>query len=843
MDASGAGTDDPATRAGDIGIRASGPPAGDVVGVLDAPRADDQTGPSGLGLVRLRLALALLAAAAIPIAISLALPLLLGAGRPDQAQTAQATQAGSQVSTALTAELERDRSALLLYAANTSAVRLAAGTGSVSAARADLQPIATVVGSGVPVATVVDASGTERLRLENGQFVSPESDPVDATLLKPTLALRAGQVHRSAPFTGPDGTPRLAIATPLVSGGHAVGIVRFDLSLQALLAGPQSGVAATGGYSLIVDTSNGTVVADARNSSAGGVAGASPGLPAPDQLLSGIVRQAGQTWTSLLSDGWSVDYSPLASSVPGFGDWAVVVAVPAVPATPPIPLLALFGLLVLALVALAAWMAHQVLQPAVELDRSHRELSQRLEVARHDALHDSLTGLGNHRSFYEELDRQLQITRRYGVPVALLLIDLDDFKHVNDTAGHAAGDAVLASVGAFLNRHIRATDRAFRIGGDEFAVVMPHTDMNGGLVVAHRLLGMALEPVAVATHTGAARAGIARTGAAFARPVSFSAGISAIPLPAESRAELYAQADAALLWCKRHGRTTVAAFDPAKHTLDGEDAIAELSQAVALVAANRALRPVFQPVVELVTGRVTGFEGLVRPAAGSGFDDPGSLFVAAEKSGRTVELDQACLEVLAAAAASIPPDRSVSLNLSPRSLEAPEFSAHALSRTLERLGLAPSRVVIELTERETVDDMELLRSNLQACRRAGMRIAADDVGSGNAGLRLLSQIHFDIVKIDLSLVQGGVARESSLAVLRSLIDLAKRWGSVVVAEGVETPEQLRVLRGLDVTAAQGYLLGRPSDDVTLDTIDLDALLAPPPVSTLTGWATIRATPA
>ena len=869
MDASGAGNGDPATRAGGIGVRPNGPSVGDVLGlrgvpgapgapgvpgVPDAPHADAETAHSRLGLVRLRLALALLAAAAIPIVISLALPLLLGAGRPDQAQTARTAQAGSQVAAALTAELERDRSALLLYAANTSTIRLAAGIGSVSAARADLQPIATLVGAGVPLATVVDASGAERLRFENGQFMSAESDPLDAALLKPALALRAGQVYRSAPFTGPDGTPRLAIATPLVNAGHGVGIVRFDLSLQDLLAAPQAAVAASGGYSLIVDTSSGSVVADARNSNpagatgAAGGAGASSALPAPDQLLSGIIRQAGQTWTSILSDGWSVDYSPLDSSIPGFGDLAVVVAIPALPAAPPIPLLALFGLLVAVLVALAAWMAHQVLQPAGELDRSHRELAQRLEVARHDALHDSLTGLGNHRSFYEELDRQLQVTRRYGVPVALLLIDLDDFKHVNDTAGHAAGDAVLASVGAFLNRYIRATDRAFRIGGDEFAVIMPHTDMNGGLVVAHRMLGMALEPPAGAVQTGVTRVGavrpaIARTGAAFARPVSFSAGVSAVPVPAESRAELYAQADAALLWCKRHGRTTVAAFDPAKHTLDGEDAIAELSQAVASVAAHRALRPVFQPVVELATGRVTGFEGLVRPAAGSGFEDPGSLFVAAEKSGRTVELDQACLEVLAAAAASIPEHRSVSLNLSPRSLEAPEFSAHALSRTLERLGLAPGRVVIELTERETVDDMELLRSNLHACRRAGMRIAADDVGSGNAGLRLLSQIHFDIVKIDLSLVQGGVAHESSLAVLRSLIDLAKRWGSVVVAEGVETPEQLRVLRSLDVTAAQGYLLGRPSDDTTLDTIDLDALLAPPPTSTLTGWAAIRATPA
>jgi diguanylate cyclase (GGDEF)-like protein len=781
--------------------------------------------------VRLRLALALLAAAAIPIVVALVVPVLLGAGRLDQAHAAQA---GGQVSASLGAELDRDRSALLLYAASTSTVRLATGTGPASAARADLAPIASVVGAGVPIAVVADASGAERLRMQNGQFVPVATDAVDARVLAPTLALRPGQVYVSAPFPGPDGNPAVAMTTPLVSSGRRVGLVRFDLSLVSLLAQPQAGIAHAGGYSLLVDSGTGDLLADTRRDAVGaGSDDAGSGLPSPDQVLSKFVRQAGQTVTAWLGDRWSVAYAPLDSGVPGFGDWAVVVAIPALPSAPPLLLLAILGLLIALLVALAAWMARQVLQPAIELDRSHRELSQRLEVAQHDALHDSLTGLGNHRGFYEELDRQLLVARRYGVSCALVLIDLDDFKRVNDTAGHAAGDAVLAAVGAFLARHVRATDHAFRIGGDEFAVVMPHTDAPSGLVVAQRLLAMALEPVA----------SVAQRQAGLARPVSFSAGVSSVPVPAESRAELYAQADAALLWCKRHGRTTVAAFDPTKHTLDGEDAIAELSQAVASVAAHRALRPVFQPVVELSTGRVTGFEGLVRPAAGSGFDDPGTLFVAAEKSGRTVELDQACLEVLAGAAASIPADRSVSLNLSPRSLEAPEFSAHALARTLERLGLSPSRVVIELTEREAVDDMDLLRSNLQACRRTGMRIAADDVGSGNAGLRLLSQIHFDIVKIDLSLVQGGVARESSLAVLRSLIDLAKRWGSVVVAEGVETPEQLRVLRGLDVTAAQGYLLGPPSDDVTIASVDLEALLAPPPISNSPGWASIRATPA
>ena len=803
-------------RAPDRGAEGSIPGGSDKTG-----EAGNESPRSSLALVRTRLALALLAAAAIPVVIAITLPIILGTGPSDREQAAAA---GSGVSTGVAAELERARSALLLVASNPSTVRLAASGSNVADVRSALQSLSTVVGIDVPIATVVDATGTERLRMEAGKPVRAVSDPTDATLLPSALKLGPGGLVHSAPFADESGADAVALAAPIMQAGHAVGFVRIDLPLADVLGAPQATIGSGGGYALLVNASTGTVIADGRDAtsvSRDPVAGSLPGL---DALLQGFVRQAGQTWTSLLSNGWSVDYAPLDTVAPGFRDWAVVVAVPVTPAAPPLVLFALLGALIVLLALLALWMAHEVLRPAAELDRSRQDLSVRLAEAQHDALHDSLTGLGNHRAFHEELDRQMQVSRRYGVAVALLLIDLDDFKRVNDTGGHGAGDALLASFARFLGVQLRSADRAFRIGGDEFAVVMPHTGADGALVAAQRILATALEPLRTSV---------------LAKPVSFSGGVSAMPMPAESRAELYAQADAALMWCKRHGRTSVAIYDPSHHVLDGEDAIAALSQAVAAVAAQRALRPVFQPVVELATGRVMGFEGLIRPAAGSGFEDPGGLFLAAERCGRTVELDQACLEVIAGAATAIAPDRSVSINLSPRSLEAPEFSAHALARALDRAGLSPSRVVIELTEREAIDDMALLKSNLQACRRAGMRIAADDVGSGNAGLRLLSQIHFDIVKIDLSLVQPGTAQESSMAVLRSLVDLAKRWGSVVVAEGVETPDQLRVLRQLDVTAAQGYLLGRPSDGVQIDSVDMEALLQPTP--NIFGRSAIRAT--
>ena len=148
---------------------------------------------------------------------------------------------------------------------------------------------------------------------------------------------------------------------------------------------------------------------------------------------------------------------------------------------------------------------------------------------------------------------------------------------------------------------------------------------------------------------------------------------------------------------------------------------------------------------------------------------------------------------MAAAAASIPADRYVAINLSPRTLEAPEFNALALCRRLARLGLPSQRIVLELTEREEIEDLARLRRGLEACRSLGVRVAADDVGAGNAGLRLLSLVPFDVVKIDLSLVQDAVTHETSAEILATLRDLATRRGAVVVAEGLETQQQLKLV--------------------------------------------------
>jgi diguanylate cyclase (GGDEF)-like protein len=463
------------------------------------------------------------------------------------------------------------------------------------------------------------------------------------------------------------------------------------------------------------------------------------------------------------------------------------------PGLVPMQFLSVFPLLGIALLPIVMRLPEHILKVTENLERSSAEMRRMYEVARADSLRDALTGLGNHRAFQEELDRELEWHQRYKVPVALLLIDLDDLKLVNDSEGHAAGDEMLRELGRLIGLVARYSDRAFRIGGDEFAILMSHTDADGALEIARRLQARAGQP--------------GPTG----RGIPFSGGISACPQLATTRSQLYSQADAALYWCKRHGRASIDVFQPLRDRGASVEATGELSTSIARIVNEHLLRPVYQPIVDLESGRVVGFEGLIRPTPESGFADPSSMFVAAESVGRTVELDQACLQTVVAGARAMPADQLLALNISPRTAEAPHFSTDTLLVTLARYGIAPQRVVVELTEREKVEDLSRLQTNLSALQRAG--------------LRLLSQFRFDIVKIDLTLVQEGAERASTRAVLRSLHDLAGRWGASVIAEGLETAGQLRTIRELGVTAGQGYLLARPIPMPAMTSVDVRAIEA------------------
>lgn len=495
-------------------------------------------------------------------------------------------------------------------------------------------------------------------------------------------------------------------------------------------------------------------------------------------------------------------------SLPGIAGWQVVVAAPIPLVALPITALSALGAMLVLLIVFTIWMARQILRPAAALEASRSRLHELYESAREAALRDSLTGLGNHRAFQEAVARMVEGARRYGTEFSLVLIDIDEFKRINDTKGHAVGDQLLAEVGELISVTIRLSDAAFRVGGDEFALLLPHTDASGATVLTRRLLARGLED---------------RTSGFYRDPISFSAGVTACPEYGNTRLELTAQADAALYRGKRNGRTVVTTYDPERdHGHVDEGMRAELSSAITAVIEAGSLTPVYQPIVELTTGRVIAYEGLVRVPRESTFAHAGAMFDAAEVAGRVADLDRAALDVVLRGAHDLPEWVTLSVNISPRTLEAAEFSATTFLAILRRHGIAPGRITLELTERESVRDPDRLRVALSGVQAAGVRIAADDVGAGNAGLRLLSQFKFDVVKIDLSLVQRG-SDDQTHSVLRSIVEVADRMGASTTAEGVETSAQLRTARRLGITNGQGYLLGRPGPERDLTWVDIAAL--------------------
>jgi diguanylate cyclase (GGDEF)-like protein len=756
--------------------------------------------------VRLRLRLALLTMAIVPVVISLALVMAVIESQGLEVRSRAAGDSAT-ISAALASQIQRTEGMLLVLGSDRGFDRGLVDPASLDRAREGLRTLAVASGALVPEARLSDTEGNVRLRMNGGNVAEPGAPATEEPgLLQQTMSLGVGGIYRSDSFRAPDGTMRFTLTAPVVADGRPGtydGMLALEISLPELVGSVGSAVGRDGAIALVIDRATGAVVADSRTLRSPVISGA----PGPVDLVQALLANAQSNddfGARLLSEGWAVGSTQVASTASGL-TWSIVVLQPTTPPSFPFNLVLLLGALAVVVFGLAVWMSQQILRPAEQMDASRRQLKQMYEAARADSLHDALTGLGNHRAFQEELSRQIEWYKRYHVSVSLLLIDLDELKVVNDSEGHAAGDEQLQHMGQLISKVIRFSDRAFRTGGDEFAVLMPHTDLAGAMHMARRLTKAATK---------------------LDRALPFSGGISACPDMAKAGHDLYAQADAALYWCKRHGRGSVDTFDPQRDTPADGRTMGDQLAAIVDVIAKGHLRAVFQPIIDLRSGGVLGYEGLTRPTEGAPFSNPSEMFEAADAVGHTVELDAACFDVVVATAArTIPPDKLVSVNLSPRTLEAPEFSVANLLAVLSHYGMDPGRVIVELTERENVMDIPTLRRNLVELRAAGIRIAADDVGAGNAGLRLLSQFRFDIVKLDLSLVQDGAQHDSSHAVLRSLRDLAGRWGAFVIAEGLETREQLKMVRGLGMSAGQGYLLGRPGTNVQLPTLDLDDLEA------------------
>ncbi|CAN5603714.1 hypothetical protein BH23CHL7_BH23CHL7_12190 [soil metagenome] len=741
-----------------------------------------------LPLLRLRMRLALLTMAVLPTTLALA---LAHSSLSTQTLTDQLRLRDQTVTAArlLESQLERTVSTIMLLASDPA---IAKAEADPQTAAAHARTFSGLAGASFRRLSLFDGSGREQLVLHPAK-ASPSRVVAGAEV---SSAMAAGQGSAKVTSARDGSASQLLVWAPVThEGGAARAVLSAKIDVTGIVAAAQSG---TGGQAqlMVVDHAAGSMVDSA------GTPGKAGEAVDTALVLSSITADpagAGQ-WT--IDGDWTVSALPLSER---FADWRVALIDRVATPQLPLVLLALMGSLSVLLVGITVWMTHQVMRPAEELAHSRERLLQLYEAARSDALRDGLTGLGNHRAFQEELDHQLEWLSRYQVPFALMLLDIDDLKLVNDTGGHAAGDLLMREMGMLIERTRRYADRAFRIGGDEFALLLPHTSATEALDFGRRLLEGA--------------------GDLPDRPIKFSGGISACPALATTRDQLFAQADAALYWCKRHGRASLDVFDPIRdRQVDDQPAGGRAGQ-LAQVIGGGLLRAVYQPVVDLRTGAVIAFEGLIRPSPESGVRDPGELFAAAEAAGRTVELDRACLATVLGQANGLAPEQMLSINLSPRTVEAPQFSVEWIVGQALANQLAPDRLIIELTEHEMIEDLPRLQRNLGALQKAGIRIAIDDVGAGNAGLRLLSQFRFDIVKVDLSLVQDGTRRDSSRAVLSSLSELAGRWGAYMVAEGLETVSQLRAVRELGLSAGQGFLLGRPAPTPDLRRVDLASIEA------------------
>jgi diguanylate cyclase (GGDEF)-like protein/PAS domain S-box-containing protein len=456
------------------------------------------------------------------------------------------------------------------------------------------------------------------------------------------------------------------------------------------------------------------------------------------------------------------------------------------------------------------------------------EREQAQELARH-VLRDPVTGLANRRLFTERLVQALVGRPGHEDSLVVMVCDLDDFKAVNDQHGHAVGDELLALVGRALSAVLGPGDTAARLGGDEFAVLLEGRTGEQAQEVAHRIVRALSQPVRLGALSVDARVSV---GLAQGRPGRSTAE------------EMLREADVAMYWAKDRGRSTVAVYDPVEH----EQAVDRLVLRSDLQRAIRTgeLRLVYQPTVDLGTGLVSGVEALVRwhhPLRGA---VPPSEFVpVAEASGMIGALGawvlmQACQVGAELQRSDAAPTMAV--NISPVQLGQPDFVVELLA-ALDQSGLAPDRLVLEITETAVLTDIDRVVPRLAALRTLGVRVAVDDFGTGYSSLSYLSRLPLDVLKIDKSFVDRVLVDTQGASVAQAVLDMSNSLGLVTVAEGVEQPEQARWLREAGCRLGQGYLWSRPVEQE-----DLAAVLAAHAGGTLTldgrtgGVADLRTAP-
>jgi diguanylate cyclase (GGDEF)-like protein len=404
---------------------------------------------------------------------------------------------------------------------------------------------------------------------------------------------------------------------------------------------------------------------------------------------------------------------------------------------------------------------------------------------------DPLTGLGNHYAYQESLSRILAEAgeAKNTKPVVIVLLDIDDFKQYNDESGYQYGDEILIALAGILqDAHI--SDALFRLSGDDFAMIISHKFLTE-VSIALKQLSQKIQQHSLG--------------------ITVSIGTAHSDSSTLTSELLHPRAMAALREAKRRGRNRMLTFE----AIEGSVQLLSpaKARAIRLLLHEGKMSIAFQPIWNLANGNLFAFEALARPPAEYGFAGPQEMFDIAEQMGRAHELDYVCVRAILARAADLPPDVLLFINLTPQTLIHDLLTGAVLLSSVVEAGLKPSRVVLEITERSIANLAEVIEKARQL-QFLGFQIALDDAGAGNAGLEMLSLLHIQFVKIDRAIVSHALTDQAARSVFAGITTIARESSTIVIAEGIETPEILSFVKEAYGDYVQGYLLGRPSESIS-----------------------------